>query len=56
MSGSCEVKIFPLWDVCAGTQTRVPPVAAEGATSKQDHGRQRRRQRGRTIFRKVEDN
>ncbi len=34
-------------DVCGNTQTRVPPVAAEGGTSKEEHGRQGRRQRGR---------
>ncbi len=44
---SC-VKIFLLCDVCAtaNTQTRVPPVAAEGGTSKEEHRRQRMRPQG----------
>ncbi len=39
----------------ANTQTRVPQVVAEGGLSKEQHRRQRRRQRGRSIFRRSQN-
>ncbi len=33
------MQIFLLWDVCAHTRTRVPPVAAEGDIPKRCAGR-----------------